>query len=128
MGRLITKTDLFETFDRRKYRIDACWYLSDAQPHYTSDDYSYHWPNKSYPHIITIPTDKLKDNNTKIRIRQWIEINLSETVITDRDTYLKEYKFYFDNSHSALIFSIAFGDLIMAENKSATLLDHQWVG
>lgn len=116
MGRLITKSDLFDIYDMRKHRIDATWYIIDARKQYGTDQLRYNWPSMSFPYFVSIH-NRVLDNNNKIRIRQWIEINLGETVICDREFIHNDdysYIFHFEYEHSVTAFKLAFTDLITA--------------
>ncbi len=102
---------------------DAKWYFADA--YWTSDGnrYSYGWPSLNYPDCVSIHYD-LMDNNLRIKIRKWIEKNLSCTVIydvidhsykkkTNRSSFVdnKWFCLYFDDGESALAFKLVFMDV-----------------
>ena len=123
MGRLLTLEDL---------DADPSWYFSDA--HYSIDArrYVYKWPSPDFPHQVSIHSDDLsKYKDRKIKIRQWIERQLSDTVIfsiVDKNyrIYYGEkwdwdhsyerrnnwYVFYFEDEHSAMTFRLAFSELV----------------
>ena len=80
--------------------------------------------------------DKIQQNSHKLLIRRWIENTISDTVIFDTvdmsykkfygksyewdknyNIHNKWYRFSFENEHSALIFSLAFSELIQPMTK-----------
>jgi len=116
MGRLITKSDLFEIYDMRKHRIDAAWYIIDARKQYGTEHYSFDWPSRSFPYFVSLH-NRVLNNDNKIKIRQWIEANLVETIICDREFIHNDdysYIFHFEHEHSVTAFKLAFIDLITA--------------
>jgi len=123
MGRLVALADL----DLTPY-----WYFSDTWYSSEGRRYIYTWPSPDFPHRVAIHADSIDNHNgTKIKIRQWIERNLSETVIFSvieknyRVYYSAErtwdhsfertnqwYVFHFEDEHSAMVFRLAFSDLV----------------
>jgi hypothetical protein len=123
MGRLIALKDL---------DLTPHWYFSDTWFSVDGRRHVYSWPSPDFPHQVAIHTDSLDNyNGTKIKIRQWIERNLSETVILSeveknyRVYYDEErtwehsherrnnwYVFHFEDEHSATMFRLAFSDLV----------------
>lgn len=110
---------------------NAPWYFKDSYYNSETRKFGFPWPNDSYPFPVSIPESHAVKAEAKSRIRSWIELNLPETVIysvvdnsyhvyygedhsynnayTRRNTWLV---FHFDNEHSALVFSLAFADLV----------------
>ena len=123
MGRLVYLNDL---------ALDARWYFSDAYYNRERNNYSYAWPNPTYPHRVAIHSEDLNDQNEgRIAIRRWIEETLVETVISDvldksyrrfidpEKTWEHSYEvsnrwivFYFENEHSASMFALRFSEWI----------------
>jgi len=123
MGRLVELKDI---------DLTPHWYFSDTW--YSTDGrrYVYKWPSPDFPHQVSIHADDIdRDHALKIKIRRWIERNLSETVIfsevqknyriyygEERDwdhSYERRnewYVFHFEDEHSATIFRLAFSDLV----------------
>ena len=123
MGRLLNLNDL---------DLDPTWYFSDARYSTEGRRYVYTWPNPNFPYLVYIHYDTLKYmNDIRIKIRKWIETNISDTVIVDeldknyRQFYTKDmnwdrsyevtniwWRFSFEDKHSALAFSLAFADIV----------------
>jgi len=123
MGRLVALADL---------DLTPHWYFSDTWYSSEGRRYVYKWPSPDFPYSVAIHADDIDNHNgIKIKIRQWIERTLSEIVIfsvidknyrvyfgKDRDwdsSYErtnKWYVFYFEDEHSAMVFRLAFSDLV----------------
>jgi len=126
MGRLINLNNL---------DLDARWYFSDA--HFSSDRRGviYKWPSPDYPHVVGIHHKDIDSyTDRKIAIREWIEENLSETVIhaiddksfryfwagkSGFDSWDRSYEvdnrwyaFYFKHEESALAFKLVFSEWV----------------
>lgn len=128
MGRLL---------NRKQLDLDAVWYFSDA--YYSrnggQDTYIYNWPSPTFPYCHCIHTDHL-DNAKRIKVRRWIENNISDVVIYDilEMNYRRHYgerrdwesghdvtnrwmRFFFEDENTSLMFKIAFSDLIREPTK-----------
>lgn len=112
--------------------IYASWYFNDAWFNNSLNKYQYKWPNDSFPTRVHMHQDMIRDfNDRKIKIRKWIEFNTIGTVILDivdlsyKRYYGKNYewdryynvkncwhRYHFEDSESALIFSVVFGEWI----------------
>ena len=123
MGRLISID---------KVRPDAQWYFDDA--YFNSGghgSYMFEWPNKTFPHQLSIHKNDIDNLNMKPKIRRWIENTISDTVIFDylnmdyKKYYGKSYewdkyfiiynswyRFHFENVHSASMFALTFSEVI----------------
>ena len=129
MGKLVTLSE-FKVHDIRTSYINPTWYFEDARIGYGTDNYTFEWPNKSYPCSVAIHDDDMQ-NSIKIEIRRWIETNLQETVIcnyidksyryyyNNNKEWDESYKvdnlwivFYFEDKHSATMFSLRFSTLV----------------
>jgi hypothetical protein len=84
MGRLVYLNDL---------DLDARWYFSDAYYNRERNNYSYAWPNPTYPHRVAIHSEDLNDQNEGRVSNRWIV-------------------FYFENEHSASMFALRFSEWI----------------
>jgi pterin-4a-carbinolamine dehydratase len=123
MGRLISRNQL---------DLNPDWYFEDAYQIGSSAAYLFEWPSPSFPHLLYIHYDHL-DNGKKIKIRQWVQNNVSDTVIMDH--YELSYRRYYDNRRdweaghevrniwvrfsfedfgTALMFKTTFSDLVRA--------------
>jgi hypothetical protein len=128
MGKLVNQKEL---------GLDPDWYFSDA--YYARYDgngrYNYAWPSPDFPHCHHINVDHL-NNSEKIRIRRWIENNISDTVIYDYLDlgYRRHYgedrdwdsgfdikntwmRFHFEDKETALMFKMVFLNLINVPTK-----------
>lgn len=135
MGQLINKSDIHS----------AAWYFHDA--HYGNDKYLFAWPSPSFPFTVSIHQDIIT-NSIRIQIRQWVEMNLRETVIYDTSdlSYKKFFKkphtwehqyevrnnwldFYFENEGSMLLFKITFSEILQLKTKyhPTSPEDKEWV-
>lgn len=123
MGRLVKLEDL---------DLNPSWYFSDAYYSIDARRHVYKWPSPDFPHIVTIHNDTLNHyNDRRIKIRQWIERNLSETVIfsvidksyriyygekRDWDSSYERkndwFVFHFEDEHSATMFRLAFSEYV----------------
>jgi hypothetical protein len=128
MGRLVDRTqlDLYEN-----------WYFTDS--YYSRDGgkdrYVYKWPSPDFPYYHHIHLDHL-DNEKRIKIRRWIENNISDLVIYDHldlgyrrhygesrdwdsgyDVNNRWLRFFFEDENSSLMFKVAFSDLIKTPEK-----------
>ena len=125
MGKLLFMSELRER---------ANWYMVDAyyDSYNRNAKRSYAWPNPAFPHQIAINEDDMTGN--KPAILKWIERNDVGTVVystldksyrvwyssdpTKRDwDHTSEIKnawevFYFEESESALAFSLRFNNLV----------------
>lgn len=76
---------------------EAHWYFDDT--YYSNGRYVFVWPSSNYSYSAAIHADDLIGKNyILIAIRRWIEINLTETVITD--IVNKSYTMYVDEQKS----------------------------
>jgi len=128
MGRLINRSQL---------DLNADWYFGDAYFSRSGgmDYWVYEWPNPSFLHCHHIHCDHL-DNSKRIRIRKWIENNISDIVIYDtlEMDYRRHYgksrdwnsghdvrnswlRFFFEDENTSLMFKVAFSDLIREPTK-----------
>jgi hypothetical protein len=122
MGQLLFRDDIEH----------ADWYFKDA--YYKSHgggpaQWSYKWPNPEFPNQVAIHADEILDN--RLSIRKWIERSDIGTVICeyvrktyrvwwgtsrdwDKTTEISNcwYVFHFEDSESALAFSLRFNDLV----------------
>jgi len=123
MGRLIILNEI---------DLDATWYFSDAWLDSSSRRYRFDWPSPDYPVQVCMQQDEIyRKNSRKIEIRRWIENNITGPVIMDtidksyKKYYGKSYewdkhydvnnvwyRFHFEDSESALAFSLKFNDWI----------------
>lgn len=130
MGKLITFSELKENEGHL-----VPWYFEDAYySGYSNNDrgYKFKWPSDHFPHCVGIHDDEIKTN--KPIIRKWIEQCIDGTVIysyisksyrvwwsSDKDKrdwdHTSEINnnwnlFNFEDSESALAFSLRFSDLV----------------
>ena len=130
MGKLITFSELKENEGHL-----VPWYFSDAHySDYSSQDrgYKFKWPSEHFPHCVGIHQDDMGTN--KPVIRKWVEQCMDGTVIYSvvnktyrvwwsQDKNKRDWDhtseisnswdlFHFDESESALAFSLRFSDLI----------------
>lgn len=123
MGRLINLSEI---------NLDATWYFSDAWLDSSARRHRYEWPSPDYPVQVHMHQDELyQQNSRKMQIRRWIEANVSGPVIMDviensyqkfygksyewdkhYDVHNSWYRFHFEDSESALAFSLKFTDWI----------------
>lgn len=123
MGRLVSLSDL---------DLTPGWYFTDTWYSSEGRRYVYKWPSPDFPYHVSIHSDTINlCNDRRIKIRQWIERNLSETVIfsiveksyrvyfgEDRSwdsSYERKndwYVFYFEDEHSAMMFRLAFSEYV----------------
>jgi hypothetical protein len=114
----------------------AEWYFTDAYCT-SSQRYSYIWPSPDYPYHVYMYNSKYGNSPVpKVKIRQWIESALIETVIMDdvdlsytmysdnkrthNDSYNVAsykvtncwYRFSFQTKESAIMFSLVFGEQV----------------
>ena len=84
MGRLASLHDLTPE-DTNNLHIDATWYLPEARKNmYPGGRYVVPWPSSAYPYSASMHAlnfSRSVGNFLKIEIRNWIELNLQETVI-----------------------------------------------
>jgi len=123
MGQLIFKENIKE----------CSWYFEDA---HFSEKWEYKWPSPTFPFCTYIHMDDLTPVE-KVKIRRWIEQNLQETVIVDKidnnyhwyypgfeKTWVNSFQvpnswfgFYFEDTHSRSLFTLAFSELIKPISK-----------
>ncbi len=121
MGKLIYKDDINDR---------ASWYFEDAWMS-SRGTFSYEWPNDSFPYIVSLHHDVIRNRSVLPAMRQWIENVITDTVITDYEdlSYRKFYgekyewdksyeisnvwmRFHFENEHTAALFRLAFSEFI----------------
>lgn len=123
MGQLITYRDAL---------YNATKYFSGAR--YYDNTYRIEWPHPDWPDSCAIPSSVVTSDDLLYKLNNWIEDNISETIIYEfvrksyrvvmKDVeswkkwdYSKEldnsyYVFYFRKSASALAFKLKFGEYI----------------
>lgn len=106
------------------------WYFSDA--YFYDRGWKFKFPSDDFPYLVSINEDDMGGN--KIIIRKWIEKNAEGVVIycTENKSYRvwwsedpkkrdwdhtseirnNWYMFYFEDSESALAFSLAFSNIV----------------
>ena len=126
MGKLLTLQSL-------KSDSISMYYFDDTRS-YGDNQYSFRWPSKYFPYVVSIHEDQLypyEGTPPRVAIRKWIEETLNETVVIsevdktyklyhtkakswDRmhEVHNVWYQFWFENEESVTAFTLRFGDIV----------------